>query len=379
MARPKKEEAQSNEQKLSKAERIKAIQKLLEKDYGKGTLIGANDKPMVMGFIPTGSIGLDLALGIGGLPKGRIIEIYGPEASGKTSLCLETIKMAQRNPDSFCAIVDAEHALDTRYASKIGVDLNRLQISQPDYGEQALEIAEKLIESGDFDVVVVDSVAALTPKSEIDGEMGDANMGKQARMMSQAMRKLVAITNKSNTVLIFTNQLRDKIGVMFGNPETTTGGNALKFYASVRIDIRRSTTSANSIMEGERKIGNLVKVKVIKNKVAPPFRECEFDIRYNEGFDEFGELIDLAAEAGVIGKSGQWYDYNGTIFAQGREKARLYFMQNSDFFDEIKEKVISIYQPKEFEANEQEQKEAEAGGENTENPTDVSTISTNLE
>lgn len=353
MARPKKDtESTETSSKLSKAERIKAIQKELEKDYGKGTLMGATDKPIMMGFIPTGSIGLDMALGIGGFPKGRIVEIYGPEASGKTTLALETIKMAQRNLDSYCAIIDAEHALDITYAKKIGVDLDRLQISQPDYGEQALEIAEKLIESGDFDVVVVDSVAALTPKSEIDGEMGDANMGKQARMMSQAMRKLVAKTGKSNTLLIFINQMRDKIGVMFGSPETTTGGNALKFYASVRIDIRRSTTSANSIMKGEEKIGNLIKVKVIKNKVSAPFKECEFDIRYNEGFDEFGELVNLAVDCNVIEKSGQWYSYKGNIFAQGYEKARVYLMENVDFFDEIKNLVLEEHKPKEFEANE---------------------------
>ena len=374
-----KRKEEGTEQKLSKSDRIKAIQKSLEKDYGKGTLIGGTDKPMIIGAIPTGSIGLDMALGIGGFPKGRIIEIYGPEASGKTTLALETIKMAQRSPDSYCAIIDAEHALDISYAQKIGVDLSRLQISQPDYGEQALEIAEKLIESGDFDVVVVDSVAALTPKSEIDGEMGDASMGKQARMMSQAMRKLVAKTGKSNTVLIFINQMRDKIGVMFGNPETTTGGNALKFYASVRIDIRRSITAANSVMEGDVKIGNLVKVKVIKNKVSPPFKECEFDIRFNEGFDEFGELVDLASDANVIKKSGQWYEYQGNIFAQGREKARKYFMENTEVFNEVKALVLEAHKPKEFIPNEIQQKEASTHTEEGAERTDVETVPANLE
>ena len=358
MARPKKEEA-SSEAKLSKADRIKALKKSLEKDYGQGTLIGNKDEFKNVERISTGSIGLDLALG-GGLPKGRIVEVFGPEASGKTSLCLETIKMAQKNPDCYCAIVDAEHALNLEYASNaIGVDLDRLEIAQPDYGEQALDIAEKLIASGEFDIVVVDSVAALTPKSEIDGEMGDASMGKQARLMSQAMRKLVAVTNKTNTLLIFTNQLRDKIGVMFGSPETTTGGNALKFYASVRLDVRRSTTTANSLMEGETKIGHLMKVKVIKNKLYPPFKECEFDIRYAEGFDEFGELVELASDANIIEKSGQWYSYNKNIFAQGKEKARLYFIQNLEFFEEIKNKVVNLHKPKEFEPNEQQKQEQE--------------------
>ena len=345
---------------LTKAQKIEALKAQLNKDYGKGTLIGGKDKAFNIEAISTGSIGLDLALGIGGLPKGRIVEVFGPESSGKTTLCLEVIKMAHKDPNSYCGYIDAEHALDTTYAEKLGCDLSRIEISQPDYGEQALEIADKMISSGVFDVVVVDSVAALVPKKELEGEMGDATMALQARMMSQACRKLTATIAKSKTVCIFINQLRDKIGVMFGNPETTTGGNALKFYSSVRIDIRRSVTADNSKMLGEEKVGNLVKIKVIKNKVAPPFKQCELDIYYNEGFDEFGELVKLACSTKIVEKSGQWYSYEGNIIAQGESKFRVLLQDNEELFNEIKQKVLDTYKPKEFIPTDDQKSEQQA-------------------
>lgn len=346
-----------NDGKLSKIELIK---QQLEKDYGKGALMGAKDKPIQQNAISTGSLGLNLALGIGGLPTGRIVEIYGPESSGKTTICLEVIAEAHRsNQTTHCAIIDAEHAIDLGYAEKLGVDLDRLEIAQPDHGEQALDIAEKVIASGEFSVVIVDSVAALVPKAELEGDMGDSNMGKQARLMSQAMRKLTGVVAKTDTLLIFTNQMRDKIGVMFGSPETTTGGNALKYYASVRLDVRRSVTKENSILEGEMKIGNKVTVKVIKNKVAPPFREASFHILYGEGFDTAGELLDMAIDANIISKSGAWFAYNGSNIAQGRDAAKEFLRDNEGVYDEIKEKIVNTFKPVEFKATEKEVMDAE--------------------
>lgn len=343
----------------SKALRIAETKKKLEKDFGKGTLIGGKDKPKFHEAISTGSMGLDKALGIGGLPKGRIIEIYGPESSGKTTLATHIISEAHKTEDSYCAFVDAEHAFDTGYAEALGVDLGRLEISQPDYGEQALEITSRLIESGDFDVIVVDSVAALVPKAELDGEMGDSRMGTQSRLMSQAMRKLVAATSKSGTVLIFINQLRDKIGVMFGSPETTTGGNALKFYASVRLDVRRSVSAQNSVMEGDLKVGNQVTVKVIKNKMAPPFRQAQFDILYGTGIDKQGELIDMAVDAKVVNKSGSWFSYEDMKIGQGRAAVAELLKDNEELSEEIRKKVLQTFEVKDFIPTEAEKQENE--------------------
>src|SRR6195952_3933832 len=284
--------------------------------------------------ISTGSIGLDVALGIGGLPKGRVIEIYGPESSGKTTLAIHVIAEAQKK-GGMCAFIDAEHAFDSGYAQKLGVDIDNLLISQPDYGEQALEIADRLILSGAVDVVVIDSVAALVPKSELEGEMGDSKMGLHARLMSQALRKLTATISKTNCCCIFINQLREKIGVMFGNPETTTGGNALKFYASVRLDIRRMA----QIKDGDESIGNHVKVKVVKNKVAPPFRQAEFDIIYGQGISKVGEIIDMGVELGIIQKSGSWFSYNTTKLGQGRDSVKQLFRDNPELANEIEAKI----------------------------------------
>ena len=354
-----KEKDKPTKASTGKQARIDAIKASLEKDYGKGALLGAKDRPTAHEFISTGSIGLNLALGIGGLPKGRIIEIFGPESSGKTTMCLELISEAHKADKlAHCAIIDAEHSIDLGYAESLGVDLNRLEIAQPDYGEQGLNIAEKIIESGDFDVVVIDSVAALTPKAELEGEMGDQQMGKLARLMSQALRKLAGITHKSNTILMFTNQLRDKIGVMFGSPETTTGGNALKYYASVRLDVRRSVTRENSVMQGDVKMGNQTKVKVIKNKVAPPFRECIFDILYGEGIDSYGEILDMAIDADIIQKSGSWFSYNGSQIGQGREATRQLLKDNEALAEEIRQKVIDNAKPKEFVATGKEVEDA---------------------
>ena len=334
----------SNENDNSKKmEVLNATLERLEKIYGKGSVMRLGDTPHeAMDVISTGSLGLDIALGVGGLPKGRVIEIFGPESSGKTTLALHAISEAQKN-GGIAAFIDAEHAFDRFYAEKLGVDINNLLISQPDNGEQALEIADNLIRSGAIDILVVDSVAALTPKSEIEGEMGDSKMGLQARLMSQAMRKLTATISKTNCCCIFINQLREKIGVMFGNPETTTGGNALKFYASVRIDIRRQT----QIKEGENVVGNHVKVKVIKNKVAPPFRTAEFDIVYGEGISKAGEIIDMGVEYNVIKKSGSWFSYNDAKLAQGREAAKQIVNDNPELMKELEEKIKEAIQAQE--------------------------------
>lgn len=322
------------------ADRSKALEAALaqiERAFGKGSVMRMGQKEGIgdaIEVISTGSIGLDIALGVGGLPKGRIIEIYGPESSGKTTLALHVIAEAQRNGGT-CAFIDAEHALDPVYAGKLGVNVKDLLISQPDYGEQALEIADTLVRSGGVEVVVVDSVAALVPKAEIEGEMGDSHMGLQARLMSQALRKLTGSVNKANCMVIFINQIRQKIGVMFGNPETTTGGNALKFYASIRIDIRR----IGALKEKENIIGNQTKVKVVKNKLAPPFKVVEFDILYGEGISKMGELIDLGVKANVIEKSGSWYSYGSQRIAQGREGARQYLKDNKETAEVIERAV----------------------------------------
>ena len=323
---------------MSNNEKLKALKLTLdkiEKDYGKGSVMMMNEKGEAqIEVVSTGSIGLDAALGIGGLPKGRVIEIYGPESSGKTTIATHVIAEAQKK-GGVCAIIDAEHAFDSAYAKKLGVDVDNLLISQPDYGEQALEIADRLILSGALDVVVIDSVAALVPKSELEGEMGDSKMGLHARLMSQALRKLTATISKTNTICIFINQLREKIGVMFGNPETTTGGNALKFYSSVRLDIRR----AAQIKDGEEAIGNRVKVKVVKNKVAPPFRSAEFDIIFGEGISKSGEIIDMGVELGILQKSGSWYSYNGDKLGQGRDSVRQLIIDNPEMANEVEAKI----------------------------------------
>jgi recombination protein RecA len=320
------------------ADKLKALKLTIDKidkDYGKGSVMMMSDKPEhEMEVISTGSIGLDAALGVGGVPKGRIIEIYGPESSGKTTIATHIIAEAQKR-GGICAFIDAEHAFDSSYAQKLGVDVDNLLISQPDYGEQALEIADRLILSGALDVVVIDSVAALVPKSELEGEMGDSKMGLHARLMSQALRKLTATINKTNTVCIFINQLREKIGVMFGSPETTTGGNALKFYASVRLDIRRVA----QIKDGDLAIGNRSKVKVVKNKVAPPFRMAEFDIIFGEGISKVGEIVDMGVELGIVNKSGSWFSYDSNKLGQGRDTVKQLLLDNPALATEIEGKI----------------------------------------
>ena len=319
---------------MAKEESIVDIISQIKKDYGEECIFKLGDTPQKkIEVISTGSLLVDRALGVGGLPKGRIVEIYGPESSGKTTMCLHLIAEAQKEGGT-CAIIDTEHALDTTYAAKLGVKVDDLYLSQPEYGEQALSITEALVRSNKFAVIVVDSVAALTPKSEIEGEMGDSVMGAQARLMSQALRKLTAITAQSGTILVFTNQLRDKIGVMFGSPETTTGGKALKFYASVRMDIRKK----EAIKEGAVIVGNKTKIKVVKNKVAPPFKEVEFEIIYNEGIDKYGEVIDLASEAGIIKKGGAWYTYEDNKW-QGKDSARVALKEDDVLFNSIFEKL----------------------------------------
>ena len=345
-----------NAPKPNNSEKLKALQAAMdkiEKSFGKGSIMKmGDDHVQEVEVIPTGSIALNAALGVGGYPKGRIIEIYGPESSGKTTLAIHAIAEAQR-AGGIAAFIDAEHAFDRFYAAKLGVsgceihklgvDIDNLWISQPDNGEQALEIAEQLIRSSAIDIIVIDSVAALTPKAEIEGDMGDNKVGLQARLMSQALRKLTSAISKTNTTCIFINQLREKIGVMFGNPETTTGGNALKFYASVRLDIRRAT----QLKDGEEVIGNQVRVKVVKNKVAPPFRKAEFDIMFGEGISRSGEIIDLGAELGIIKKSGSWYSYNDTKLGQGRDAAKQCIQDNPELADELEKLIFDALKDKE--------------------------------
>jgi recombination protein RecA len=321
-------------------EREKALEMALgqiDKQYGKGSIMRMGDKEIVpMAAVSTGSLALDLALGIGGLPRGRVVEIFGPESSGKTTLAMHVVAEAQRN-GGICAYIDAEHAMDPQYAKNLGLDIDNLLISQPDTGEQALEIADMLIRSGSLDVLVIDSVAALTPRAEIEGEMGDSHMGLQARLMSQALRKLTANLNKSQTICIFINQLREKIGVMFGSPETTPGGRALKFYSSVRLDIRR----IESIKDGVEVVGNRTRVKVVKNKVAPPFRQAEFDIMYGKGISREGSVLDVAVDIGIVKKSGAWYTYDGEQLGQGREKVKEFLSESPELMIELYEKVTS--------------------------------------
>ncbi|MGH3115929.1 MAG: recombinase RecA [Gaiellales bacterium] len=320
-------------------ERLRAVELAvgqIEKQFGKGSImrLGQKDAIMPVAAIPTGAISLDYALGIGGVPRGRVVEIFGPESSGKTTLALQVIAQAQQR-GGMAAFVDAEHALDARYAQKLGVDLENLLVSQPDNGEQALEIVEVLVRSNGVDVIVVDSVAALVPKAEIEGEMGEAQMGLQARLMSQALRKLTGAVSKSKTCLVFINQLREKIGVMFGNPETTTGGRALKFYSSVRIDIRR----IGAIKDGDQVVGGRTRVKVVKNKVAPPFREAEFDVMYGEGISKEGDLLDLAVERKIVEKSGTWFAYNGERLGQGRENAKQFLKENGETYRALEDRI----------------------------------------
>ncbi len=329
--------------KVDKVDKMKALDAAIahiEKQYGKGSImkLGDNRANMDVETVPTGALSLDLALGLGGLPKGRIIEIYGPESSGKTTVTLHMVAEVQKL-GGIAGFIDAEHALDPAYARNIGVDIDNLYISQPDNGEQALEIAETMVRSGAIDIVVIDSVAALVPKAEIDGEMGDAHVGLQARLMSQALRKLTAVISKSNCVVIFINQLREKVGVLFGSPETTTGGRALKFYSSVRMDIRRIESLK---MNGEV-IGNRTRVKVVKNKIAPPFREAEFDIMFGKGISREGDILDLAANVDIIVKSGAWYSYNGSKIGQGRENAKAYLRDNPEIMEEVAQKVRAHY------------------------------------
>lgn len=327
-------------------EKQKALEQVLgqiEKQYGKGAImkLGAGSQDLNIDVIPTGCISLDLALGVGGVPRGRIVEIYGPESSGKTTVALHVIAETQKK-GGIAAFIDAEHALDPNYAAKLGVNLDDLYVSQPDTGEQALDITESLVKSGAVDVIVIDSVAALTPKAEIEGEMGDSHVGLQARLMSQALRKLTGITNKSKTCVIFINQLREKVGVMFGNPETTPGGKALKFYASVRIDIRK----ADALKDGDGLFGNRTKAKIVKNKLAPPFKTAEFDVIFGHGISQEGCIIDLGVEYGVIEKSGAWFSYNGEKVAQGRERARDYLTKNPEIMAEIEQKIRDAHKEK---------------------------------
>ena len=333
---PPSTDKQERDERTERGKAVELAVGQIEKQFGKGSIMRLGQRGAVQPIdsIPTGSISIDYALGVGGVPRGRVIEIFGPESSGKTTLALQVIAQSQKT-GGMAAFVDAEHALDAAYAKKLGVDLDNLLVSQPDNGEQALEIVEVLIRSGGVDVVVVDSVAALVPKAEIEGEMGEAQMGLQARLMSQALRKLTGVVSKSKTTLIFINQLREKIGVMFGNPETTTGGRALKFYASVRIDIRRIA----SIKDGDQVVGGRTRVKVVKNKVAPPFREAEFDIMYGEGISREGDLLDLAVEKRIVEKSGAWFAYNGDRLGQGRENAKQFLKENPEIRQTIEDRV----------------------------------------
>ena len=336
MAKKENEEGAAMSPQQEKLKALQAAMSKIEKDFGKGSIMRMGDEQIEnVEVIPTGSIGLNAALGVGGYPKGRIIEIYGPESSGKTTLAIHAIAEAQK-AGGIAAFIDAEHAFDRFYAQKLGVDIDNLWMSQPDNGEQALEIADQLIRSSAIDILVVDSVAALTPKKEIEGDMGDSAVGLHARLMSQALRKLTATIAKTNTTCIFINQLREKIGVMFGNPETTTGGNALKFYASVRLDIRRVT----AIKDGDQVIGNQVRVKVVKNKVAPPFRKAEFEITFGEGISKIGEILDLGVEHGIVQKSGSWFSYDGSKLAQGRDATKQLLKDNPELCDELEAKIM---------------------------------------
>ena len=328
---------------MAKDEKIKALESALaqiEKQYGKGSImkLGETGAHMNVETVPTGSISLDIALGLGGIPRGRIVEIYGPESSGKTTVALHMVAEVQKR-GGIAGFIDAEHALDPAYAKNIGVDIDNLYISQPDNGEQALEITETMVRSGAVDIIIIDSVAALVPKAEIDGEMGDSHVGLQARLMSQALRKLTAVISKSNCIVIFINQLREKVGVMFGNPETTTGGRALKFYSSIRLDVRR----IESLKQGGEIVGNRTRIKVVKNKIAPPFKEAEFDIMFGKGISKEGDILDLAAEAGIVNKSGAWYAYNDNKIGQGRENAKQFLIDNPEMMAEIEEKVRGKY------------------------------------
>ena len=335
-------------------EKLNALNQALgkiEKEFGKGSVMKLGEATsMAIDVISTGSIGLDIAVGIGGLPKGRIIEVYGPESSGKTTVALHTVAEAQKQ-GGIAAFIDAEHALDPVYAKALGVDIDNLIISQPDTGEQALEIAEALIRSGAIDIIVVDSVAALVPRAEIEGDMGDSHVGLQARLMSQALRKLTGSIKKSNCVAIFINQLREKVGIMFGNPETTTGGRALKFYSSVRLDVRKIDT----IKQGDKVLGSRTRVKVVKNKVAPPFKQAEFDIMYGEGISKVGDFLDIASDIDIVKKSGAWYSYNDTKLGQGRENVKKFLQDNPDLIKEIDEKVRHYYKLDETRENAQEE------------------------
>lgn len=347
---------------MNKEDKIKALDAAIthiEKSYGKGSVMKLGDSSTNMNIetVPTGSLSLDIALGLGGVPKGRVVEVYGPESSGKTTVALHMVAEVQKR-GGIAGFIDAEHALDPVYAKNIGVNIDELYISQPDNGEQALEITETMVRSGAVDIVIVDSVAALVPKAEIDGEMGDSHVGLQARLMSQGLRKLTAVISKTNCTVIFINQLREKIGVMFGNPETTTGGRALKFYASVRLDVRRIET----LKQGGDMIGNRVRVKVVKNKIAPPFKEAEFDIMFGQGISKEGDILDLAAKENIIEKSGAWYAYNGAKIGQGRENAKNYLRENPTICEEVEQKVRAFYH---LQGSEETQKEAPKGKTNT--------------
>ena len=347
----------------SKKKALEAAIAKLEKDFGKGTVMKLGDSAANVNVetVPTGCLSLDLALGLGGVPKGRIIEIYGPESSGKTTVALHMIAEVQKR-GGIAGFVDAEHALDPVYAKNIGVDIDELYISQPDSGDQALEITETMVRSGAIDIIVVDSVAALVPRQEIEGDMGDSHVGLQARLMSQALRKLTPVISKSNCIVIFINQLREKVGVLFGNPETTTGGRALKFYASVRMDVRRIET----LKQGGEMVGNRTRIKVVKNKIAPPFKEAEFDIMFGKGISKEGDILDLATSINAVNKSGAWYAYNGDKIGQGRENAKTYLREHPEIMEELEKKVRDHYKPKEEEEGEQPEKKADAAADKPE-------------
>ena len=353
---------------MVKEEKLKALDAAIgqiEKQYGKGSVMKLGDKGnrMQVETIPTGSLSLDIALGLGGVPKGRIVEVYGPESSGKTTVALHMVAEVQKR-GGIAGFIDAEHALDPAYAKNIGVDIDNLYISQPDNGEQALEITETMVRSGAVDIVIVDSVAALVPKAEIDGDMGDSHVGLQARLMSQALRKLTSVISKSNCIVIFINQLREKIGVMFGNPETTTGGRALKFYSSIRLDVRR----VEALKQGGEVVGNHTRIKVVKNKIAPPFKEAEFDIVFGQGIAKEGDILDLAVNLGIVNKSGAWYAYNGDKIGQGRENAKTYLREHPETCEDIEKKVRVHYGLLEGEAGSKEDSESARTEETAENP-----------